>query len=228
MLSNPKYLPICNKCRKRQICEYTYLELLFCSKTCIQDFKNKIPIIEVGLKVLDSEIIEVFSKTDTMRRIKQHVKLLCVCGNQFKRRADFVKKRVAQNKIISCGCKTVYNIPGKENSKWSGIGDLSGAYFSSIKCKAKNKNIEFTVTKQYLWNLFLQQDKKCALSKITLIFAISRKFDVGQTASLDRIDPNKGYIRDNLQWVHKDINYMKRTYSQDHFIKMCKLVAKNT
>lgn len=45
------------------------------------------------------------------------------------------------------------------------------------------------------------------------------------TASLDRIDSSKPYIIDNIQWVHKDINFMKRTYSHDYFIKLCKLVA---
>ena len=45
------------------------------------------------------------------------------------------------------------------------------------------------------------------------------------TMSLDRIDNNKGYIEENVQWVHKDINMMKRIYSQDYFIYMCKLVA---
>jgi hypothetical protein len=45
------------------------------------------------------------------------------------------------------------------------------------------------------------------------------------TASLDRIDNAVGYVRENIQIVHKDANYMKYIYSQDYFIKMCNLVA---
>jgi hypothetical protein len=47
------------------------------------------------------------------------------------------------------------------------------------------------------------------------------------TASLDRIDSSKGYEEGNIQWVHKHINFMKRTYSQEYFIDMCKKVADN-
>jgi len=43
--------------------------------------------------------------------------------------------------------------------------------------------------------------------------------------SLDRIDNNKGYIKRNIQLVHKDVNFMKYVHVQKYFIKMCKLVA---
>jgi len=45
------------------------------------------------------------------------------------------------------------------------------------------------------------------------------------TASIDRINNSRGYLKGNIQLVHKDINFMKGKMSQDDFIKMCKLVA---
>ena len=78
-----------------------------------------------------------------MRRMKPHAKLICDCGKEFTRRADFIKRRVAQNKIISCGCKTVYNKPGKLNKSWVGVGDISGSYFAQVRCKSKIKKIRF-------------------------------------------------------------------------------------
>ena len=45
------------------------------------------------------------------------------------------------------------------------------------------------------------------------------------TASLDRIDSNKGYIKGNVQWVHKDVNTMKMDHTQEEFIKICTMVA---
>lgn len=45
---------------------------------------------------------------------------------------------------------------------------------------------------------------------------------VMQTASLDRIDSLKGYTIDNVQWIHKHINYMKIDLTEQeffHFIK---------
>ena len=47
------------------------------------------------------------------------------------------------------------------------------------------------------------------------------------TASLDRIDSNKGYIKNNVQWVHKHINTMKMHMTDREFIDMCKKVAKH-
>lgn len=34
------------------------------------------------------------------------------------------------------------------------------------------------------------------------------------------------YANDNVQWVHKDVNYMKMDLTQEEFIKYCKLIAK--
>lgn len=46
-----------------------------------------------------------------------------------------------------------------------------------------------------------------------------------QTASIDRIDNSKGYIVGNVQWVHKQVNFMKGTMKQKEFIKFCKLIS---
>lgn len=46
------------------------------------------------------------------------------------------------------------------------------------------------------------------------------------TFSLDRIDNNKGYEEDNVQFLHKNINYMKWTHNQDDFIELCRKVIK--
>ena len=46
------------------------------------------------------------------------------------------------------------------------------------------------------------------------------------TASLDRIDSSKGYIKGNVQWVHKEFNKMKLDLLDKEFIDICKLVHK--
>jgi hypothetical protein len=74
---------------------------------------------------------------------------------------------------------------------------------------------------EYVWNLFLSQDRKCALSGIPIGFQDRS----GSTASLDRIDNSKGYVIGNVQWVHKDVNIMKHTHSQDYFIGLCATIA---
>jgi hypothetical protein len=76
---------------------------------------------------------------------------------------------------------------------------------------------------QHAWDLFLKQNKKCVLSGLPIEFKARRKGH--NTASLDRINSNEGYVDGNVQWVHKDINWMKNTFSQQHFVDMCKKVA---
>lgn len=47
-----------------------------------------------------------------------------------------------------------------------------------------------------------------------------------KTASLDRIDSSLGYIEGNVQWINKEINYMKMDLPQDKFIEWCEKIYK--
>lgn len=128
----------------------------------------------------------------------------------------------------SCGCSK--RTTGSPN--WRGYGDISGAYFARLQYmatspKMKRGILPFEVTIEYIWDLFLRQNKCCALSGIPLSFP-THSSDLAMlraTASLDRIDSAQGYIPGNVQWVHKHINFMKRTFSQEYFIDMCKKVS---
>lgn len=77
--------------------------------------------------------------------------------------------------------------------------------------------------------LFLKQNRKCILSGIEIGFpkAWGVKSKTNITASLDRIDSSKGYVKGNVQWVHKTINSMKMNMSDINFIDLCKKVANN-
>lgn len=101
------------------------------------------------------------------------------------------------------------------------IGDMSTYFWKRIISNAKQKNREFVITPEYAWQLFLDQEKKCALSGILL--NLKTIYDV--TASLDRIDSTKGYVEGNVQWVHKEINMMKNNMTDEDFIKFCTCVA---
>ena len=147
----------------------------------------------------------------------------CECGNE----TNVLGTHLRQGNTKSCGCA----VPrGTDHKDWNGVGQISGAFWydhivRSANGKGKRKVIDLTIDKEYAWNLFEEQDGKCALSGLVLKFPKKSK-DTSWTASLDRIDSSKGYIEGNVQWVHKDINMMKRTYSQEYFVYLCNLVAK--
>jgi len=115
---------------------------------------------------------------------------------------------------------------GPRHSQWKGCGEISGNWFYNHVLRERKQNqrtrVPVEITVEDAWNLFLEQEKKCALSGILL--EIDNQHHQN-TASIDRIDSSKGYVKGNIQWVHKHINFMKRTYSQDYFIDMCKKVA---
>jgi hypothetical protein len=124
----------------------------------------------------------------------------------------------------SCGCG--WSKPLDKNPCWSGYGKLSGKQFWDAQHGAKSRNIPFKISIQYLWRLFCKQNEKCNLSGIELSLNHSKNGNSFGTASIDRIDNTRGYVRGNVQWVHKDINFMKQDLSQTEFINYCKLIAK--
>lgn len=122
---------------------------------------------------------------------------------------------------ISCGC-----LPRTPKYKrWTGFGDISGASWWHIVNRAKKGNIPLEITIQDAWAQFLKQDGKCALTGLSLSFETNHKNSAKQTASLDRKDSNKGYTRENIQWVYKTVNFMKAWYDEKYFIQMCELVV---
>ena len=142
----------------------------------------------------------------------------CDCGVE----KLFFSSHLIRGNTKSCGC----NKPkGENHSSWRGCGELSGDFMDSIRRgadghKGKRAAVEFSVSVEYLWDLFLSQDRSCALSGIPLIM-----LKEGRTASLDRIDSKAGYTKKNVQWVHKDVNLMKNRFGQDYFVEMCRRVA---
>lgn len=139
----------------------------------------------------------------------------CNCGNELKKRAS----RLLTEKNNGCQKCQVKNL----NHRWQGVGKVPKIVFTRIKHHAIKTCKEFDITLEYIAKLFDKQNGKCMLSGLELAFGISDK--VIQTASLDRIDSSKGYIRGNVQWVHKNVNWMKQDFSDDEFIEMCKRIV---
>ncbi len=101
--------------------------------------------------------------------------------------------------------------------------------WSTINFNAKKRGLAMGVTKDEAWKLFLGQQGRCALSGCVIVIRSRNKDHCANrsTASLDRIDSAKGYIRGNIQWVHKDVNRMKHDLDETRFIEFCRLIAKH-
>lgn len=146
---------------------------------------------------------------------------ICNCGRKFTSRGADIR----QNKVKTCGCQ----INSGNRRNWQGYEEISKGFWKTI-CENRHKRrkvLDFDITIEYIWELFIQQQRRCIFTNLELTFGTSTKDRQNQTASLDRIDSNKGYIKGNVQWVHKHINKMKNNYSDADFIWYCKKVAEN-
>ncbi len=145
---------------------------------------------------------------------------LCECGN-----TKIVPTKFLRSGMTStCGCGAHPN--KKSNSNWKGFGEIPLDFYTTVKRNAESRSIKFEVSIEYLWDLFLKQQRKCALSDLPIQFGRTNKDRINTTVSVDRIDSKKGYVKGNVQWVHKKINIMKNVYTQEEFIELCKLVYK--
>lgn len=88
--------------------------------------------------------------------------------------------------------------------------------FALETIKSKNRNCE--IDENFIVDLIVKQNNRCALSGIL--------FSEAALPSIDRIDSTKDYTKNNIQIVIMEINYMKRSMSQDLFISLCKAVGR--
>lgn len=144
----------------------------------------------------------------------------CECGNII----HSMPCVIVDGRKKSCGCE--WHKTGNLSPRWGGHGEISGNYWDKLRRGAKSRNYEFNITIEYAWEIFLKQNKKCKLSGIELSFGGTN--GVGKTASLDRINNGIGYLMGNCQWLHKDVNRMKQTFSENVFLSYCQQITKFT
>lgn len=119
------------------------------------------------------------------------------------------------NPIRSFDNKTPISITQK-HFNFRGHGNLSLDKYHKYKYGAKLRNLDFKISIEDCWNLFIQQSCKCAVTGIDIVLS-THKDKIENTASLDRIDNNTGYLINNIRWVHKTINRMRMDISDQRF-----------
>ena len=140
----------------------------------------------------------------------------CDCGNRrLINQGSLVAGKRTQCK--KCYCKSMHNNPDV----------IIHIYWKQILKGALYRDIHVDITQEEAQQLFIQQDKKCALSGEAIRFAkTARDHNHGETtASLDRKNSSLGYTINNVQWVHKDVNRLKITLDNDRFIELCQKIA---
>lgn len=146
---------------------------------------------------------------------------LCKCGNNTQVKSINLTKNLTK----SCGCRK--NKYGHKNPLYKGVADLSGGRWAKIVHHAKERGLLMNISVDEGWSIFIKQNKKCALTGMSICFG-SKSNKIETTASLDRIDSSKGYIKKNVQWVHKRVNILKGNLPQKDLLKWCNKIVKHS
>lgn len=103
-----------------------------------------------------------------------------------------------------------------------GKGTIWTRYLSQLRFGAAKRGYSFEIDVPYIQQLLEQQGGKCAISGLPIYMD---RNECAPTASLDRKENHRGYVKGNVQWVHKVVNRMKSDYDEAYFIAMCNQVA---
>jgi hypothetical protein len=146
-------------------------------------------------------------------------KCRCVCGYEFFEILKHLNDGT-RNKCKYCERK----IKSDNKIKYKRT-NAKHTWFNKFIREAFLRGKEVEITQEQLQELFDKQNGICSLSNLEIQFPELRHNKLTGTGSVDRIDSNKPYTLDNVQWVHRDVNFAKGVFTQDYFINLCHKVA---
>jgi len=145
-------------------------------------------------------------------------KMRCDCGNEFERSSYYLTKGFTK----SCGCKRF--VTGRP--RIADNGAHINTIFSSYKRSAKDRNIEFLITKEQAKVLF---ETNCFYCGIVPTVSYTHSNLSGNYAwnGIDRKDNSKGYTIENCVACCKMCNFAKSNHSIEDFTTWIKRAYKH-
>ena len=97
----------------------------------------------------------------------------------------------------------------------------SSKNLAKIRSKNNSEKGMIDIDREFIIKLAEKQNNKCAISNIDLDW----KKNSPKKVSIDRIDSNKGYTKDNVRLVCHQVNIAINNYNIESFYEMCKSVV---
>ena len=104
------------------------------------------------------------------------------------------------------------------------------SHFKGIRQRSVEKELEVAIDLRALKIQWDKQNGICPYTGRKMLLAKSTndvKTATPNTASVDRIDSDKGYTIDNIQWVCLMAQYAKNIFTEQELITFCEDVANN-
>lgn len=168
------------------------------------------------------------------------VELECeICNKKFNRLEKEAKRCAKKGFSITCGMKCAGIMRNKKSPKSGDLANFgdkrkigsSNDEFSPFryflkKAKERIQHGEHDLDLIFLKNLWQIQKGICPYTgKLMILSKNTRDHDQlisPLKASLDRIDPTKGYIQGNVEFVCLAVNYAKNSFSREQMINFFK------
>lgn len=215
-------------CKQLNLSTITFYNLLIVYNIERRAGRSKVTYAKNRLDLIGQKFgrLTAIKPTDTSIRKAIVWQFECECGNVI----EAIATRVKSGHKRSCGC--LHNDIAKSyrldnNPNWTGYETIRGSLWSTIKRSASVRNLEFNITIEYIWQLYQEQNGCCKLTNLPIVLDFRDSDKKERTASLDRIESNKGYVVGNVQWIHKTVNKMKMDIDEKTFIEFCKLVGQH-
>lgn len=194
---------VCSFCEKEYfVKQYRKQESFYCSVECRGNFKRK--YFKNHLQIKDGLLL-------------CHK---CLVYKEVGNYSEDLSKDYRLYKLAICKhCEKLRPIPVSK-----GFESILRKRLKTAKCSSKSRGLEFDIDLFFLMDLYHKQDGKCAIS--------DEEFDLSyignkslKSISIDRIDSDKGYVKDNIQLVCWVINQMKNDLTMDEFYYWCSKMA---
>lgn len=159
------------------------------------------------------------------------------CGLGFEKPLSEIKRNEKLNRPNFCSrtCVGKHNIKNLKEyyeqnrgiQKRHPISIISKLRYHFKSVKSRNKQYDITIDDlKETWD---KQEGRCYFTNVPLELMSHSKIKPSPiySASLDRIDSNLGYMKGNIRWVSKPINYMKNDMSDEMTWELCNLIKEN-
>lgn len=96
-------------------------------------------------------------------------------------------------------------------------------WLRSGRGRARKRGHTFNVDADYLTNLVIEQNYRCAVSGLEFEMKLSRRHPF--SASVDRIHNDRGYERGNVRVVCLIVNLARSNFGDDALLRMCNAIS---
>jgi hypothetical protein len=160
------------------------------------------------------------------------------CGIEFQKPQSEINRNQKLNRKNFCsrncvGKHNIKNFPKERTYNPHALRKVKpGDDYTKYRYHFRNinkRNKEVDVTIDDLKEIWEYQNGICPYLGIKLILSSYSKINKNHiySASLDRIDSSKGYVKGNIQWISRSINFMKNNMSDQEVKDIIKLIKEN-